>query len=84
MIAKRLPIILPSIHLILFIVTTVSGGRYGNPFFCVDIPISLPLVARDNASTIGVVGILGTAWWYFIGQLGALANQDKISRTDPG
>ena len=44
MISKRLPIILPSIHIVLFIITMLAGGRYGNPFFCVDIPISLPLV----------------------------------------
>ena len=84
MISKRLPIILSSIHLPLFVITILSGGRYGNPFFCVDIPISLPLVASDNTPTITVVGILGTAWWYFIGQIGWSAKQGRISRMGCG
>ncbi len=76
--------VLSGIHVALFVITMLSGGRYGNPFFCVDIPISLPLVARDDTSTIAVVGILGTAWWYFIGQIGWSAKQGKVSRAGSG
>jgi hypothetical protein len=82
--ARRLPIVLPSIHLVLFLFTMITGGRYGNPFFCVDLPLSLPLVARDDARTILVVGILGTAWWYFIGQIGWSSKQRTISRVASG
>src|SRR5262249_8923363 len=67
---KRLPIVLASIHLALFLIALLSGDRFGNAFFCVDFPISLPLVLTYKTSTLVVVGLLGTGWWYFIGQIG--------------
>jgi hypothetical protein len=77
--SKRLPLVLASIHLALFLVALLSGGRYGNAFFCVDIPISLPMVLSYKTSTLVVVGLLGTVWWYFIGQIGRSSKEGKMS-----
>lgn len=80
----RLPIILSAIHLVLFLITMLSGLKTasgGNPLFCVDLPMSLPLVGRDDTWTVVAVGILATIWWFFIGQVGWLSRQGKISRT---
>ena len=64
--------------------TAISGEKAatgGNPFVCVSIPISLPLVARDDSPTVIIVAILATAWWYFIAQIGWSSKQGRISRS---
>lgn len=53
----------------------------GNPLFCVDLPVSLPLVGRDDVKTVVIVGALATAWWYFVGQIGRASWEGKIHRT---
>jgi len=78
----RLPVILASLHAVLFLTTEAFGERIasgGNPLFCVDIPTSLPLVASDSAPTLIVVGILATAWWYFVGAVARESWRGKIS-----
>ena len=60
---------------------TASGG---NPLFCVDLPMSLPLVASDKSTTMIIVGLLATGWWYFIAQIGWSSTQKWISRTAAG
>jgi hypothetical protein len=80
----RLPVVLAATHLALFLITMLSGLKTasgGNPLFCVDLPVSLPLVGRDDTWTIVGVGILATIWWFFIGQVGWLSKQGRISRT---
>jgi hypothetical protein len=79
----RLPVILTALHAVLFLTTAVFGERIasgGNPLLCVDIPASLPLVASDSAPTVIVVGILATAWWYFVGAIARESWRGKISR----
>jgi hypothetical protein len=64
--------------------TAISGEKAatgGNPFVCVSIPISLPLVARDDSPAVIIVAILATAWWYFIAQIGWSSKQGRISRS---
>jgi hypothetical protein len=83
MIARRLPIVLPAIHIALALLTWLTNQKAasaGNPFFCVDLPISLPLVASDNPPRVVIIAILATGWWYLIGQLGLSSRQAKISR----
>jgi len=85
--ARHLPIALPAIHAALFLLTIISGEKTasgGNPFFCVDLPLSLPLVARDDAATFAAVAVLGTAWWFFVGQIGSSSSRGKLSRTGSG
>jgi hypothetical protein len=68
-----LPILLSATHILLFALTMVSAGKTaseGNAQFCADLPVSLPLVANGDNWTMGAVGALATAWWYFIGHLG--------------
>jgi len=75
--------LLPGLHLIAFIFGSILSLRspYGlSPLFCVDLPISLPLVGRDDWPTVTVVGLLGTAWWYFIGRVGWMSSRGMISR----
>jgi hypothetical protein len=81
--SDRLPATLSVGHILFFGTTALFGDKIasgGNPLFCVDLPVSLPLVARDNATTILTVGVLGTAWWYFIGQIGRASWMGKMSR----
>jgi hypothetical protein len=80
---RFLPRVLPAIYILLCAMTAISGEKAatgGNPFFCVSIPISLPLVARDDSPTVIIVAILATAWWYFIAQIGWSSKQGRISR----
>jgi hypothetical protein len=80
---NRLPFILPALHVVLFLSTCVFGegiASGGNPLFCVDLPVSLPMVASDSTRTIVVVGILATAWWYFVGKIASETWRGKISR----
>jgi len=75
--------ILPSLHAVLFGLAAVvdKGSPYGySPVFCVDVPVSLPMVARDNWQTLLAVAILGTIWWYAIGSLGWAVWNHKLSR----
>jgi hypothetical protein len=81
----RLPLILSGWHVVLFLVTALFGEKIasgGNPLFCVDLPVSLPLVGRDDAATVIVVGALATAWWYFVGQIGLAARRGKDESYD--
>lgn len=82
MLARRLPIVLPAIHIALVVLTLLSekAASGGNPFFCVDFPVSLPLVARSDNLTVAVVALLATAWWYFVGQIAWSSRQRKVSR----
>jgi hypothetical protein len=80
-------ITLTAIHASLFVITMITGERTasgGNPLVCVELPISLPLVATDRFATMLVVGILATVWWYFIAQIGWASTQKRISRTTAG
>src|SRR5690348_7249714 len=82
-----LPVVLAVIHILLFTVTMVSKGQTaseGNPLFCVDLPMSLPLVARDDNGTMAGVGILLTGWWYLVGHLGTSSFLGKMSRARSG
>ncbi len=81
--AARLPVLLAGTHILLFLTTVFSNhrsGSNGNPLFCVDLPISLPLVARDDIPTLVVVGVFATAWWYFAGMMGSLRVNGSTSR----
>jgi hypothetical protein len=83
MIARRLPIVLPANHVALALLTWLTDKKAasaGNPFLCVDLPVSLPLVANDNTLRVVIVAILATGWWYLIGRLGLSSRQGKISR----
>lgn len=80
---KRLPLILPVLHIILFLTTEAFGegiASGGNPLFCVDLPVSAPLMASDSTATVVVVGILATAWWYFVGKIACEAWRGKLRR----
>jgi hypothetical protein len=80
---KLLPVVLPTIHIIFCAVSAIAGEKVasgGNPFVCVDLPFSLPLVAREDSMTVIIVAVLATAWWYFIGQIGWSSNQGRMSR----
>ncbi len=80
---KRLLVALPALHVALFTITTITGERTasgGNPLICVEIPVSLPLVATDRLPVVLVVGILATVWWYFIAQVGWSSASNRISR----
>ncbi len=80
---RRLPLALPLLHIILFLTTEVFGDKIasgGNPLFCVDLPVSLPLVASDSTSRVIVVGIVATMWWYFIGKIASEAWKGKVTR----
>jgi hypothetical protein len=82
--AKSLPIILPLLYVALFITTLVSGEKTasgGNPFFCLSLPWSLPLVARGDTAIVVMVGVLATAWWCFVGFIGRAGNSGKLSRS---
>lgn len=75
-------IILPAVHAFLFILAGLVSlwSPFGlSPVFCVDLPISLPLVAREDLRTVLLVAILGTGWWYFIGRIGWLSRRGRIS-----
>lgn len=79
----RLPSVLPALHVLFFLTTEFFGDKIasgGNPLFCVDLPVSLPLVASDSTPRIIVVGILATAWWYFVGKVASEASQGNLSR----
>ncbi|MGC2551818.1 MAG: hypothetical protein WA437_16255 [Candidatus Sulfotelmatobacter sp.] len=79
----RLPLALPLLHIILFLTTELFGDKIasgGNPLFCVDLPVSLPLVASDSPSRVIVVGIVATTWWYFIGKIASEAWKGKVTR----
>jgi hypothetical protein len=81
--AARLPVLLSGTHILLFLTTVFSNHRSasnGNPLFCVDLPISLPLVARDDIRTIVIVGVLATAWWYLAGMTGSLRVNGSTGR----
>lgn len=81
---KSLPIALPSLYAALFLITIVSGdktARGGNPYFCVSLPFSLPLVAQESTALEMIVGILAAVWWLFIGYIGRSASENKLSRT---
>ncbi len=83
MLARRLPIVLPTIHVALTVLTLLPDKKAasgGNPFVCVDFPFSLPLVARGDTPTVLVVAVLATAWWCFVGQIGWSSRQHKINR----
>ena len=80
---ERLLFVLPALHFLLFFATEFFGDKIasgGNPLFCVDLPVSLPLVASDSTPRVIVVGIVATVWWYFIGKIASEAWQGKISR----
>lgn len=80
-------IILPATHVVLFIVAALVSLRspFGlGPVFCADLPISLPLVARDDWPTVFLVGVLGTAWWFFVGKFGQAARQHRIGSLGAG
>lgn len=80
---ERLPFILLALHFSLFLTTEFFGDKIasgGNPLFCVDLPVSLPLVASDSTSRVIVVGIMATTWWYFIGKIASEAWRGKVSR----
>lgn len=80
---RKLPLALSLTHIILFLTTAVFGDKIasgGNPLFCVDLPVSLPLVASDSTSRVIVVGIVATMWWYFIGKIASEAWKGKASR----
>lgn len=80
---RRLPLALPLLHIILFLTTEVFGDKIasgGNPLFCVDLPVSLPLVASDSTSRVIVVGIVATTWWYFIGKIASEAWKGQVTR----
>lgn len=79
---ERLPFVLPALHLLLFFTTEFFGDKIasgGNPLFCVDLPVSLPLVASDSTARVIVVGIVATIWWYFVGKIASEAWQGKVS-----
>lgn len=79
----RLPVALAAWHVLLFVTTTFFGKRIatdGNPLFCVDLPASLPLVARDDVLTMILVGTVSTGWWYLVGQIGRASWAGKMSR----
>lgn len=79
--------ILPTVHLVLIIATLFlakKGTVGGNPFFCIDLPWSLPLVGRDDWATILVVAILGTLWWYVVARIGWGAKKHQFSRIGSG
>lgn len=81
--AKKLPILLPAIHVILFVTTAITDGKVasnGNPLFAVDLPLSLPLIATDRWSTILIVAMLATVWWFFIAQIGGHSAKGNVSR----
>ncbi len=75
----KLPFALPALHVVLFL-TTEALATGGNPLFCVNLPVSLPLVASDSSATVVIVGILATAWWYFVGKIACEAWRGKVSR----
>ncbi|MGB8731823.1 MAG: hypothetical protein WCC99_11305 [Candidatus Sulfotelmatobacter sp.] len=75
----KLPFTLPALHVVLFL-TTEALATGGNPLFCVNLPVSLPLVASDSSATVVIVGILATAWWYFVGKIACEAWRGKVSR----
>jgi hypothetical protein len=84
---KRLLIVLPAIHIALFAMTTITGEKTasgGNPLVCVELPISLPLIATDRWPPVLIVGILATTWWYFIAQIGWSSARRRISRVGAG
>jgi hypothetical protein len=84
---RFLPRVLPAVYILLAAVTAISGEKSatgGNPFFCVSLPVSLPMVARDDSPTVIIVAILATAWWYFIAQIGWSSTQGRISRSSSG
>jgi len=73
--------VLPAAHAVLFVVGWLSQSPFGlSPVFCVDLPFSLPLVARDDWKTVVTVGIIGTTWWLLVGTLGWATRNRKISR----
>jgi len=81
---KQLLFVLPAINTVVFILTEIAGEKSasaGNPFVSVDLPVSLPLVARDDWPTVVAVGLFGIAWWYFIAQIGYSSRRSRISRT---
>jgi predicted secreted protein len=80
----RLPVCLAAWHVLLFAITVLFGRTIatdGNPLFCVDLPASLPLVARDDVLTVVLVGAISTGWWYFVGQVGRASWAGRMSRT---
>lgn len=81
---KSLQIALPALYFALFLATLLSGDKTasgGNPFVCVSLPFSLPLVASDATTLEVIVGVLATAWWLFIGYIGHLGSAGKLSRS---
>jgi hypothetical protein len=82
-----LRIILPFVHIVLLATTSIVGMKAasgGNPFAMVDLPVSIPLVARDDWPTVTAVGVLGTLWWCFIGWIGWSSTKGRISRIGAG
>jgi hypothetical protein len=81
--AARLPVLLSGTHVLLFLATIFSNGKsasYGQPLFCVDLPISLPFVVRDDLGTTVMVGIVATGWWYLAGMIGSLRVSGSTGR----
>ena len=80
---NSLPIALPGLYFTLLVITLVSGegtASGGNPLFCLSLPWSLPLAARDDTKIMFVVGILATLWWWLIGHIGHSGYLGKLSR----
>ncbi|HEV7217961.1 MAG: hypothetical protein ACHP8A_10910 [Terriglobales bacterium] len=78
---------LPAIHVVLFAMTLITERKTasgGNPLLCVELPISLPLIATDQWPTVFVVGTIATFWWYFIAQIGWSSKRKRLSRLGAG
>jgi len=75
-------IVLPAIHILLFALLLADSATMGaSAALWTDLPISLPLVARDDLATEVGVGILATGWWFFGGWVGWSSKKCLISRT---
>ena len=84
---RFLPRVLPAVYILLCAVTAIAGGKAatgGNPLVCVELPLSLPLLAGSNPTFAVVVAILAMAWWYFIAQIGWSSKQGRIRRYGAG
>jgi hypothetical protein len=52
--------------------------------FAVDLPFALAMFSSDSATTLATVGLLSTAWFYFIGRIGYDSKKGKIGRVTSG
>jgi len=76
-------VILPAIHVLMFVVGTWASVRYRmnlSPASMADFPVSVPLLVQAGSASVLLVGVLGTAWWYFIARIGWDSWRGRISR----